>query len=65
MWQLQLHYTRQALEQKGFHFKEANVIQIYEKKKEKDLIIKVHPQESWLTDAPKVAKTKHYKPVLL
>jgi len=65
MWQLQLHYTRQALEQKGLHFKEANVIQIYEKKKEKDLIIKIHPQESWLTGAPKVATTKSYKPILL
>jgi hypothetical protein len=70
IWQLQLHYTREALEQKGLRFKEANVIQIYEKieKKEKskrELVIKVHPQESWLSDAPKVITTKKYNPVLL
>lgn len=65
IWQLQLHYTRQALEQKGLRFKEANVIQIYEKKKEKELIIKIHPQEDWLSRAPNLAASNHYKPIVL
>jgi hypothetical protein len=65
IWQLQLYYTRQALEQKGLRFKEANVIQIYEKKKERELIIKIHPQEDWLSRAPNLAASNHYKPIVI
>jgi hypothetical protein len=48
-WQLQLYFTRQALETSaGLQIYEARVIQIYSEKGRAEPIIKVHEQPSWI-----------------
>jgi hypothetical protein len=51
IWQLQLHFTRLALESAGIHIDEARVIQVFENKAKAGVQIKVHPQPEWVNSA--------------
>jgi hypothetical protein len=42
IWHLQLHFTKLALQAAGVEVEEANVIQIYEEKGNKEYVVKVH-----------------------
>jgi hypothetical protein len=42
IWHLQLHFTKLALRAAGVEVEEANVIQIYEEKNNKEFVVKVH-----------------------
>lgn len=66
IWQLQVHYTREGLINGGLFLEAANVIQVYNTKKN-GIQIKVHTEEPWLKDAPKIVggEKKPHRPVLL
>lgn len=47
IWQLQLHYTRRALEQAGVAIDEAKVLHVYQHQK-KGVVIKEYEQPDWI-----------------
>lgn len=51
IWQLQLHFTRQALESAGIEIAEARVIQVHEVKNKAEPQIKIHAQPEWVKSA--------------
>lgn len=48
IWQLQLHFTRTALEAAGIDIAEARVIQVHEDKRKDKPIVTVHNQAEWV-----------------
>lgn len=63
IWQLQLHYTKLALQAAGVEITHSRIIQIYTK--EKKLQIKVHEPADWLLDLPRIVPQKIHKPKVL
>lgn len=51
IWQLQLEFTRKALEAAGISIAEARVIQVYGDKRENKPVVKVHSQPEWVKSA--------------
>lgn len=48
IWQLQLHFTRNALEAAGINIAEARVIQVHEDKRKDKPIVTIHDQAEWV-----------------
>ena len=51
IWQLQLHYTRKALERAGIQIAESRIIQVYQVRP-REYVVKIHEPASWLAHLP-------------
>lgn len=55
IWQLQLHYTRKALESAGVDIADASVIQVYKDSTQTQPVVKVHPEKTeWTNRLPQM-----------